>query len=31
MKKEITPLVATETLKNTNSITKLEDDLKVYQ
>jgi dynein heavy chain len=31
MKKEITPLVASETLKNTNSITKLEDDLKVYQ
>lgn len=31
MKKEITPLVATETLKNTNAITKLEDDLKVYQ
>jgi hypothetical protein len=30
MKKEITPLVATETLKNTNAITKLEDDLKVY-
>jgi len=30
MKKEIGPLVATETQKNTNAINKLEEDLKIY-